>query len=396
MDPNALDGYVKKEESPAKWEKKGDDNRRDNRDTRNNNDNRNNNNRYDNNRRDNRDNSNRNDNRNNSGDKQQYSGGGNNTFNKRALYSIFNKPGGGIRSGKSSEDIRKLLRNGGLDEIITDLYKWRVKNEPRPEYAVNAIFDPLFVAAFNKKTLELLKEYDSGEKNLKKINVFYNEVNACLFRLKRDASKLDKNIYTTEIVQDMMTLYTKILLKGSNDIVKKITKKLEILTEDDAMAIAVLVAGGDPERSMYNLNNYLYHSVGSRSSVEGESSLSTKDIKKLYSLCYGDEKQEEIVLTLMLEKNIKSSLSRSVNASYTWSAIDEYLLKTFEDMPTKTISKILYKFAKKRQSQEQTGSVIRRLGDSRSIHSDDYPKLAGVFKDIEEDDITLKIWFRNR
>lgn len=381
MNPSSLEGYVKKDEPTAKWEnKKHDKDDRDNRDNRNNRDRNNNN---------NHGNNNRNNNFNNNGHNH------NNAFNKRVLYSIFNKPGSGVRSGKSSDDIRKLLSKGGLEEIITDLYKWRVKNESRPEYALNAIFDPLFVAAFNKKTLKLLKEYESGEKSKKKVNIFYAEINTCLFRLKRDASKLDRNIYTSEIVQSMITIYTNILLKGNDEMVSKLTKKIDAFNEDDAMAVAVLVAGGNVERSLYNLNNYLYYNIGSRGTTDESSALSTKDIKKLYSLCYGDESKDEIILTLMLEKNIKSNLSNSVSGSYTWSSIDEYLLKNLEDMGAANVKKIIYKFAKRRQSQEQTNRIIRRLGDSRAIHADDYPKLSRIFSDIEEDDITLKIWFRN-
>lgn len=404
MGLNALEGYIVPEEHDnVKWDKtKGHDKNRDGHDNRNNNrDNRNN--------RDGRDNRNndykkdQNQNRqnnNNHHNNHNNNGGGGNPFAKRMLFHIFNRPGGGIRSGKSTDDIRKLLNKGALDEVITDLHKWRNKGEQRPEYVINALMDPLFVGAFNKKTIDLLKEFDGkgeeGDKKSKKISAFYSEINSCLFRLKKDnGTKLDKNIYNSEIVKDMIAIYSKILSRGNSKLIGKLTKKVLVLTEEDALNISVIVAGGDPERTLYNLNNYLYYNIASKTTATaGETALSKKDIKKLYKLCYGEERIKDVLLTLMLERNIKSKLSNS-DASHTWSAIDEYLLESLNALTKKEITKILYTFAKKRQVQESAGRIIRRLGDSRSIHADDYPTLTNVFTALEEDDITLKIWFRN-
>lgn len=332
-------------------------------------------------------NNNHNNNRNNRGNYENNRNDKNKEKNhfKNPLVKIFDQRGGSTRRYKSKE-VKKIVLDTGISCMLQDLKKWKKNNGKRPHYVMNALRDIMFAAVLDKA---IKKGLDDKKFKKKDLDYLFNEILSYLHNQPKNA--FDKDIYDRDTLKDIEEIYKAIIYKFNKKRISKLLKDVKGMSETNAKRIAILTASKDVRGTLYTLTNFLYHKVyfgGSEDSFQ----CSNKNIKKLFENCYGKTKFKEVLLYLMLEYNKKNSLSNGQLDA--WSTIDQIMRDEIEKLPKKDIKKLFLEYADIRHSQELDRKINRRLGDIRTLHPDDYPKMLDVFNEIEQDDISLRRFFR--
>lgn len=286
------------------------------------------------------------------------------------------------------DDIYNVLtKKNGLSKMIDDLKEWDSnKNQRKPYYISQLLRNIVFASALPEAIDKLLKKNDLGmsEINKKDLDVLMNEI----LILLNDTESLH-NKYDDDSVESMIKAYTNILYKFNKKKVKKF-KDIKGLSEATAKKLIVLTAGKRVQTSIYQLLKFLYVEVD-----DNEFLLNKKILLKIFKICYGKSQMRDVIKYIMLEKNYPNMKDRmSAAACDLWVIIDQIMRDELEKMDKKEISSIVKEYISERKRQEKNGRVPRRLGDRRSIHPDDYPRLTKVFENIESKDFSIVSYLR--
>jgi hypothetical protein len=283
--------------------------------------------------------------------------------------------------------IKTLVEEDGLEILIGDLKAWKYNHGPRPFYANRCFEDIIFASALPKALSSKFKgkkkdDYDdileTGLLDKKDINIILDEILFLLNHKIKDERFIKK--YSQESRDSIIKAYTNILYKYSKKKLKKF-KGIGDMGESAAKQLVVLTAGENPYNSIYNLLNFLYRETDNPSSEICQ--LNNKNILKIFKISYGKNNMKNVLKYLMLERS-RNKDRMSKNVVDLWVVIDEILRDGLEDLDKKDIIKVIESYVNDRKKQETSGRIKRRLGDRRSIFSEDYPKLTKAFESIEK------------
>jgi hypothetical protein len=359
-----------------------------NRDNNSNRDNRNNNGYQDNrNNNGNRDNNSNRDNRNNNGNRDNRDDRNNQSFFRHDTAKMFREKGK-AHMYTTPVKIKDHLIEEGLATMIKDIKEAKKNKQQFPQYVVNAVYDVAFCVRLEQSVTKCIANGDIKKKDL--ILIWQPVMD---FIAKLNMSQEMQIFGNQEVIDDMKAKYVAMLVEFNSKKYDKLKKNIEGITDKDARFIAAFSCGKSTD-TVYNILKYLYLEVGKRGKFEdGMFSTENKSLIEIFKICYGKDCMEEIVLKLMLEPNIKATLKTEVQGEI-WATLDEILRDELESLKPKRIKEIIDEYIKERINQERKFVITRRLGDRRTIHQDDYPKINAAFADVELENFTVKKYLR--
>lgn len=278
----------------------------------------------------------------------------------------------------------KCLINGDLEQMVVEIKSAKKHNKKRPKYIGIAFKDIKFASAlpeamkyvFGKKSdyeLELISKKD--------VNYILDEL--LNFLTHYQSYELS---YNRDAIESMVKAYITIVYRYSKSKVKKF-KEID-MPEEMIKKIVVLTSGKNNMSSIYQLFKYFYREVSEGSTFN----YSQKNILKILKICY-DDNMKDILMYIMLER-VPSKDKMTPKVVDIWTTIDKLMRDELEKLDKKDIVTIINGYIDERTKQEKNGRMYRRLGDRRTIHPDDYPKLTKIFDQIEEDDFSTINYLR--
>lgn len=280
--------------------------------------------------------------------------------------------------------IYQNLIDGDLEQMIVEIKSAKKGDKKKPKYINMAFKDIKFASAlpeamkyvFGKKSgyeLELVSKKD--------VNYILDEL--LNFLVHYHSYDLP---YNRDALDSMTKAYVSIVYRYSKSKVKKF-KEID-MPEEMIKKVVVLTSGKNNMSSIYQLFKYFYREVSEGSTFN----YSQKNILKILKICYNDN-MKDILKYIMLER-VPSKDKMNPKVMDVWATIDKLMRDELEKLDKRDLADVINGYIDERTKQEKNGRMFRRLGDRRTIHPDDYPKLTKVFEQIEEDDFSAINYLR--
>ena len=317
---------------------------------------------------------------NNQNQKKNHDNNGNSEKSKTKIAKYFENN----NSSYNRNAIYDALIKGDLEQMIVELKSSRKHEKKKPKYINIAFKDIKFASAlpdamkyvFGKKS-----NYELEKVSKKDVSYILDE----LLIFLTNYHSYDLN-YNRDAIDMMVKAYVSIVYRYSKSKVKKF-KEID-MPEDMIKKLVVLTSGKNNMSSIYHLFKYFYREVSDGSTFN----FSQKNILKILKICY-DDNMKEIVKYIMLER-VPSKDKMTPKVMDIWATIDKLMRDELEKMDKKDIINIINGYIDERTRQERNGRMVRRLGDRRTIHPDDYPKITKIFEQIEEEDFSTINYLR--